>query len=78
MHIPEGTPLNFIDAKNPKNPGDVYVYGLRAIMDKRGLNVDEAAEVCKQDFLDTQGYEHLTALHNAVKYVKWEDSQKKK
>ncbi len=76
MGLAEGMPLKFIDTKKPENPGDTYVWGLRAIMEKRGVSLEDAAEISKKDLLANQGYEHLTPTELAVRYIRWEDKQK--
>lgn len=53
-----------------RNPGDLYVEGLRAIMEKRKITLDEAAEIARQDIIATHGEEHLEPLAQAVRYLK--------
>ena len=53
-----------------RNPGDTYVEGLKALMKNRGVTLDEAERITREDFIATHGEEHLEPLAQAVRYLK--------
>ena len=53
-----------------RNPGDIYVEGLRQIMETRKVSLEEAAKIAREDIIATKGDEHLEPLAQAVRYIK--------
>lgn len=59
-----------LERNNNQADEATYVAGLQAIAQKRGVSIDEAAQIARQDILEGGGVEHLEPLAEALRYLK--------
>lgn len=56
----------------PTAPYDLYLYGLRAIMENDSLSLEEAKEQAIKDAKKVHGFEHIPLIKTAYKKLKEE------
>ncbi len=53
-----------------KEPGNLYIEGLRAIAERDGVSIEKAAEIVEQDLRRVGGLEHLSPTRKALNWLK--------
>ena len=52
-----------------QKPGDLYVEGLKAIAQREGVSIEEAAKIAEQDLIRVKGLEHIKPLKDALSWL---------
>lgn len=69
-------------SENTLNPeDDLIVTALKNLMIKQDISLEEAARICREDMVTASGPEaknHLIALEEAVRFIKWQRENSKK
>jgi len=53
----------------PEMPGDTYIFGIKAIAERRGVSLKKAAIIASRDCRDKKAGEHLKSLRDALRWL---------